>query len=147
MNKIIKIILIILIIDVILVIGYFGYKAISKGGSAKSADYEWVKMTQDYRPKDIIEDFIMKEAIKQDLFPVYIKNYDRDTKMLKKFTGKKLYKPSLTELEFIFPDMKDWHLIELKYKVKEKDREIRRVVLYIQEGDEWKVGDAEVSIE
>ncbi|MFW6140155.1 MAG: hypothetical protein ACOC5S_02230 [Acidobacteriota bacterium] len=147
MNKIVKIILIILIIDIVLVIGYFGYKAISNGNSSKSDDYEWVEMTESYSPQDRIEDFIMQEAIKQDLFPVYIKNYERDPKILKKFTGRKLHKPSRTELEFVFPDMTDWHLIELKYKVKDKDREIRRIILYIQEGDEWKVGDAGVFLE
>jgi len=147
MNKIVKIILIILIIDVVLVIGYFGYKGISKGSSSESSAYEWVEMTENYTPKDHIEDFILQDAIRQDLFPVYIKNYGRDTKMLKKFVGKKLFKPSLTELEFVFPDMKDWHLIELKYDVKDRDRQFRRTVFYIQEGDEWKVGDAGGPIE
>jgi hypothetical protein len=129
------------------VIGYFGYKTLSIGSSSKSSDYEWVKMTENYKPKDIIEEFIFQDARNQDLFPVYIKNYGRDFDVLKKFVGKKFYKPSRTELEFIFPDMKDWHLIELKYNVKNRDREFRRTVLYIQEGGEWKVGDAGGPIE
>lgn len=147
MNKLVKIILVILIIDVVLVIGYFGYKAISKKSSLKTSSYEWIEMTENYKPKDHIEDFIMREAIKQDLFPVYIKNYGRAPGILKKFIGKKLYKPSLTELKFVFPDMKDWHLIQLKYDVKNRDREFKRTVLYIQEGGEWKVGDAGGPIE
>jgi hypothetical protein len=147
MNKAVKIILIILIIDVVLVIGYFGYKAISKGSSSKSSEYEWVEMTESYNPKDIIEEFIFQDASNQDLFPVYIKNYGRDFDVLKKFVGKKLFKPSRTELDFVFPDAQDWHLIELKYDLKDRDREFRRTVLYIQEGDEWKVGDAGGAIE
>ncbi len=147
MNKIVKIILIILIIDVVLVMGYFGYKAISKGGSSKTSSYQWIEMTENYTPKDHIEEFIMQEAIRQDLFPIYIKNYGRDFNILKKFTGKKLYKPSRTELEFVFPEIKDWHLIELKYDVKDRNREFRRTVLYIQEAGEWKVGDAGGPIE
>jgi len=147
MNKAVKIILIILIIDVIIVVGYFGYKAISKGSSSASSDYEWVKMTESYSPKDIIEKFIYQDARKQDLFPVYIKNYGRDFNALKKFVGKKLYKPSRTELEFVFPDIQDWHLIELKYDLKDRDRQFRRTVLYIQDEGEWKVGDAGGAIE
>ena len=45
------------------------------------------------------------------------------------------------------PELQDWHLIELKYDVKDRDRQFRRTVLYIQEGDEWKVGDAGGAIE
>jgi hypothetical protein len=147
MNKIVKIILIILIIDVVLVMGYFGYKAISKGGSSKTSSYQWIEMTENYNPKDTIEEFIYQDARKQELFPVYIKNYGRNFNLLKNFVGKKLYKPSRTELEFVFPDLQDWHLIELKYDVKDRDREFRRTVLYIQERDEWKVGDAGGAIE
>ncbi|MBD3415198.1 MAG: hypothetical protein GF421_12320 [Candidatus Aminicenantes bacterium] len=141
MNKITRIILIILIIDVIVVAGYFGYKALSNKGSSKASSYEWVEMTENYTPQDHIEDFIMQDAASQDIFPVYIKNYGSDRKMLKKFSGRKLYTPTLTELEFVFPDAADWHLIELKYTEKKRDREIRRTILYVQEGDEWKVGD------
>jgi len=147
MNKIVKIIIIILIIDIVIVLGYFGYKAISKGNSSKASAYEWVEMTENYTPKDHIEEFIMQEAIKQDLFPVYIKNYGRNFKVLKKFVGKKLYKPSRTELDFVFPNIQDWHLIELKYKAKKRDREIKRIVFYIKEKGEWKVGDAGGAIE
>lgn len=147
MNKIIKVILIFLIIDFVAVVGYFGYKSITKGSSADTDSYEWVEMTESYTPKDLIEDFIMEDAIRQDLFPVYIKNYGRDFKMLKKFVGKKLFQPSRTEMDFVFPDAKDWHLIELKYKDKKRDREIKRTILYVQEQDEWKVGDAGGPIE
>jgi len=147
MNKIIKIILIILIIDFVIVVGYFGYKSISKGSSSGTSSYEWVEMTESYTPKDHIEDFIMENAIRQNLFPVYIKNYGRDFKILKKFVGKKLYKPSRTEMDFVFPDAKDWHLIELKYKEKKRDRDIKRTILYVQEQGEWKVGDAGGPIE
>ncbi len=147
MNKIVKVILIILIIDIIIVAGYFAYKALLRESSSEPNSYEWVEMTESYSPRDHIENFIMQEAVKQDLFPVYLKNYGRDRKVLKKFSGRKLYKPSLTELEFVFPEMTDWHLIELKYNVKKTDREFRRTVLYIKEGEEWKVGDAGGPIE
>ena len=140
MNKVVKIVLIFIMVDIVIIGGYFGYKAIFSDGSI-SQEYDWVRMDAYYSPQDYIEEFIMKDSAAKDLFPVFIKNYQKDKKMLRKFRGKNFAGPNESTLRMKYRDMEDWQLVELKYKEK-NEREITRAILYIHEDGVWKVGDS-----
>ncbi len=140
MNKVVKIVLIFIVVDIVIIGGYLGYKAIFSNGSG-SQEYEWVRMDAYYSPKDYIEEFNMKDAAAKDLFPVFIKNYGKDKKKLRKFRGKHFAGPKESTLRMKYRKMEDWQLVELKYKEK-NEREITRVILYIHEDGVWKVGDS-----
>ncbi len=141
MNKIVKILLIFLIVDAVIIGGYFGFKALSSPrGDRGEGAYEWIRIDEDYFPKDFIEDFIKRDAEERDLLPVFIKNYGRDSKVLKKFRGKNFAGPNETQIRLKYRNLEDWQLIEIKFTA-EVGREAQRAVLYVQEGGEWKVGD------
>lgn len=142
MSKTVKIIVIILVVDLVIVGGYLGYKLLSsKSGASSEIVYEWVQIDEYYSPRDYIEEYIKKDSEAQGLLPIFLKNYGRDKKILRKFLGRNFAGPKEAQLKFKYRGMQDWQLIELKY-TKEPDREIKRAVLYIQENGEWKVGDS-----
>jgi hypothetical protein len=141
MNKIAKILIIFLVIDLIVVLGYFGYRAVSKEGSGSDpADYEWIRIDENYVPGDYIEEFILNDSRDRGLLPVFIRNYGQDAKILKKFRGRHFAGPNETQLRMKFRDMEDWQLIDLKYTTEE-EREVQRTILYVMEDGVWKVGD------
>ncbi len=141
MSKVIKIIIIIIIIDVVLIGGYFGLKALSsKKSQSDNKEYEWVRVDEYYSPKDYIEEYILKDSQARELLPVFIKNYGRDKKVLKKFRGKNFVSPSVAQVKLQYRSLADWQLIDLKYE-DENEREIERTILYVQENGSWKVGD------
>lgn len=141
MNKTVKIVLIILVADLVLVLGYLGYRSISKGGSqAESAGYEWIRIDENYYPQDYIEEFILNDSRDRGLLPVFIRNYGRNEKVLKKFRGRHFAGPGDTQLRLKYRNMDDWQLIDLRY-TDEQEREIKRTILYIKEDGAWKVGD------
>jgi len=141
MSKAIKIIIIIIIIDVVLIGGYFGLKALSsKKSQSDNKEYEWVRVDEYYSPKDNIEEYILKDSQARELLPVFIKNYGRDKKVLKKFRGKNFVNPSVAQVKLQYRSLADWQLIDLKYE-DENEREIERTILYVQENGSWKVGD------
>jgi hypothetical protein len=141
MNRIVKILLIFLIVDAVIIGGYFGFKALrSQGGDSGEDTYEWIRIDEYYYPQDFIEEFIMRDAEERDLLPIFIKNYGRDSKVLKKFRGKNFAGPSETQLRLKYRNLEDWQLVEIKFTA-EVGREAQRAVLYVQEGGEWKVGD------
>jgi len=142
MSKTIKIIIIILVVDLVIVGGYLGYKLLSsKNEASAKVVYEWIQVDEYYTPKDYIEEYIMKDSESQGLLPIFMKNYGRDKKMLKKFRGRNFAGPREGQLKFKYRGMQDWQLMELKF-TKEREREIKRAILYIQENGEWKVGDS-----
>jgi hypothetical protein len=141
MNKVVKILLIFLAFDIVVIGGYFGFKALSGGGKdSPSSSYEWIRIDENYFPQDYIEEFIKSDAEERGMFPVLLRNYGRDLKMLKKFRGKNFAGPAEAQLKLRFRDLEDWQLIEIKY-TGETGRETQRAILYIQEGGDWKVGD------
>jgi len=138
-----KIILIILIIDLVVVGGYLGLKSLSKGEKISSTDFEWITIDESYTPTNQIEQFIQEDAFKQGILPVYLRNYDQNKKVLKKFRGSRFAGPKEAELNMMFPGLEDWLLVEIKYKVSQpREREIVRAVLYVMVKGEWLVGDS-----
>jgi hypothetical protein len=139
MNKVLKILLIFLIVDAVIIAGYFGYKALSSQGS-QSGQYQWIRIDESYYPQDYIEEFIKNDSEQRGLFPVFIKNYGRDKKILRKFNGKNFAGPNEAQIKLQYRFLEDWQLIDLKYAA-ENEREVQRVILYVQENGTWKVGD------
>jgi len=141
MNKIVKILLIFLVVDIVVIGGYFGFKALSGGEKISPASaYEWTRIDENYYPQDFIEEFIKGDAEEKGMFPVLLKNYGRDLKVLKRFRGKNFAGPGETQLKLRFRNLEDWQLVELKYTT-ETGQETQRAVLYVQENGDWKVGD------
>lgn len=140
MNKVVKVVLIILIIDIVVIGGYFGFKAISRS-KVQTQDYEWIRIDESYYPQDYIEEFIKNDSVQRGLLPVFIRNYGKDSKILKRFIGKNFAGPTESQIKLKFRNLEDWQLIELKFTA-ETGRDVRRTVLYIQENGVWKVGDS-----
>lgn len=142
MNKVTKIIIIFLVFDAIVIGGFFGYKAMTKKGEkSERDDYDWVTIDEYYMPADFVEEYIKNDSIKKELLPVSIRNYGRNTSILKKFRGKNFAGPNEAQLNMMYNGLQDWKLIDVKYKDKRK-KEIQRTILYIQIEGEWKVGDS-----
>ena len=141
MNKTVKIVLIILVIDLVVVLGYMGYRAMSRSDSESgSTEFEWIQIDENYYPTDYIEEFILNDSRERGLLPVFIKNYGRNEKVLKKFRGRHFAGPGEAQLRLKFRGMDDWQLIDLRY-TDEQEREIKRTILYVKEDGAWKVGD------
>jgi len=141
MSKIAKIILIFIIVDIMIIGGYFIFKTLSSGKAGSDVeDYEWVLIDETYSPRDYVETFIMQDSAAQGYFPVYIKNYGKNKKILRRFRGNKLANPNEAVLKMMHDGLEDWKIIELKYK-NEDDREIKRTILYVMVRGTWKVGD------
>lgn len=141
MNKTVKIVLIILVIDLVVVLGYMGYRAMSKSDpESGSTEFEWIQIDENYYPTDYIEEFILNDSRDRGLLPVFIKNYGRNEKVLKKFRGRHFAGPGEAQLRLKFRGMDDWQLIDLRY-TDEQEREIKRTILYVKEDGAWKVGD------
>ncbi|MFP4081359.1 MAG: hypothetical protein ACLFVG_01235 [Candidatus Aminicenantes bacterium] len=142
MNKIVKIIIIFLVIDAVVIGGYLGYKTLfkQKGETGLTQDYQWITMDQDYTPENVVEEFIMKDSLKKGIFPVSVKNYDKNTAILDKFRGRNFAGPKESQLNMMYHGLEDWMLVDIKYKKKE--REVIRTVLYIMVNGEWRVGDS-----
>lgn len=141
MSKIAKIILIFIVVDIMIIGGYFIYKAFSAGSAGSDVeDYDWVLIDESYSPRDYVETFIKQDSAAQGYFPVYIKNYGKNKKILRRFRGNKLANPNEAVLKMMHDGLEDWEIIDLKYK-NEDDREIKRTILYVMVRGEWKVGD------
>ena len=108
---------------------------------AKADDYEWIIIDENYTPKNYVEEFIKNDSEQKGIFPVSIRNYGKDTSILRRFLGTNFARPNEAALNIAFPDLEDWMLIGIKYK-NEKDQEILRTVLYVQVGGSWRVGDS-----
>jgi hypothetical protein len=108
---------------------------------ARPEDFEWTTIDESYTPKNYVEEFIKSDAEQKGIFPVYLRNYDKDPAVLKRFRGSQFARPSVAALNLAFPDLDDWMLVDLKYK-SEKNQEILRTVLYVEVGGKWRVGDS-----
>lgn len=145
------------VISVLSVIGITSCKG--KGGAS---DYEWVTIDQSYTPKDDVEAFIKNDADVRDNFPIQIRNYGNDTKILKKFKGSRFAQANKNVLGMFFKGMEDWMIVDIKWKVKparkaepteeqkeepKKELEAKRTMLYIYAGGKWTVGDSGTLLE
>ncbi len=137
-----RILFVFVIMVVVLLAGYFIYTSFFLKPTPKYAqEYEWTIMDDYYTPKDLVEDFIKQDAIAKNNLPVNIINYGDDQSVLRKFRGKRFAGPSEAQLRMMFNGLEDWKLVDIQYKT-EKDREIRRTVLYVYLNGEWSVGDS-----
>ncbi len=108
---------------------------------AQADDYQWTTIDENYTPQNYVEEFIKNDSEQKGIFPVSIRNYGKDTSILRRFRGTNFAKPSEAALNMAFPDLEDWMLIDIKYK-NEKDQEVLRTVLYVQLEGNWRVGDS-----
>ena len=142
MSKPLRILVIFLVVDALAVGAYFGVKAIGKGGGGDPAQaYDWVTMDAWYQPAAEVEQSVKDDYGERDLLPLQFRNYGRDTAVLRKFRGSKLVGAGTSVLEMTFKGLEDWAIVDLRIKSGD-DREIRRTVLYVLAGNEWKVGDS-----
>ena len=113
------------------------------GGPEKTPvdGYEWVTIDEDYEPRDIIEEFIKTDTLRQGIAPVEIRNYGRNAGVLKAFRGARFAGPNPTVLSMTWPGLDDWMLVDIKHPHK-TGREIERTVLYIMVRGQWTVGDS-----
>lgn len=126
----------------LLIAGYFIYRSFILAPAPKYAqEHEWTVLDEDYTPKDLVEDFIKRDAEVRGNLPVYIINYGADQSVLRKFRGKRFAGPSEAQLSMMFNGLEEWKLVDIKYKT-EKDQEVQRTVLYVFVDGEWSVGDS-----
>jgi len=123
-----------------------------KGKGGESAQYQWVTIDQNYAPKNAVEEFIKNDAEIRDYFPIQIKNYGNDPKILKRFKGTRFAQATKNVLGLFFQGLEDWMVVDIKWKVKEKpkegqeeapkpEREAQRTMLYVYAGGKWTVAD------
>ena len=133
--------IVILILIFILVGGYFIYKSfLDKPSQSADYDHEWTTIDEYYTPRDLVEEYIMNDAEVKDIFPVSIINYGDDGSVLRRFRGSRFAGPTEAQLKMMFKGMEEWKLIDIKYQ-NDKEREIKRTVLYIYMNGDWSVGD------
>ncbi len=136
MNKNLDILGISLLIGAVLILGPFGCR---KGSTAE--DYEWVTMDESYVPRHYVEEFIKSDSEAKGIFPVSVRNYGRDSSILRRFRGSQFAKPNEAALNMAYPGLEDWMLVDIKYQ-NERKQEVLRTVLYIQVDGNWRVGDS-----
>jgi len=110
-------------------------------GKTAAADFEWVTVDEDYEPRDIIEEFIKADTLRQGIAPVEIRNYGRNAGVLKAFRGARFAGPNPTVLSMTWPGLDDWMLVDIKHP-HETGREIERTILYVMVRGQWMVGDS-----
>ena len=111
------------------------------GGRSPAADYPWLTIDASYAPKNAVEEFLKADATAKGLLPFFIKNYDHNAAVLKKFRGKDFAGPTQSVLEMSFKGLDDWMLVDLRY-TNEKERDVQRTILYIESAGQWRVGDS-----
>ena len=127
-------------------------------GKGGASEYQWVTIDQNYEPKDAVEAFIKNDAGIRDNFPIQIRNYGHDTKILRKFKGTRFAQANKNVLGMFFKGMEDWMIVDIKWKVKDerkqkpeeeprKELEAKRTMLYINAGGKWTVGDSGTLLE
>jgi len=140
MSKTVRFLVYFLIFDAVVVGAYFGYRALSGGRGEDLEDIPWVTIDESYQPQNEVEAFIKTDAENRGALPVYIRNYGSDEKVLKRFKGRELARPTENVLNLFFRGLADWMIVEIKYKA-ENDREVLRTVLYVFQNKLWRVGD------
>ena len=138
MTKFAKYLLLFLLFDAVVFGGYLLLKG-KKGGGEDV--YPWTTVDEAYAPKNAVEEFIKADAANRAALPVLIKNYGKDTKILKRFRGRQFAELTENVLNMFFKGLDDWMLVDIKIKGK-NEHEAVRTVLYIFANAQWKVGDS-----
>ena len=138
MTRFAKYLLLFLLFDALVIGGYLLLKGKAGGGADA---YQWTTIDEAYAPRDAVEEFIKADAANRGVLPVFIKNYGRDAKMLKRFKGRQFAEPTENVLNMFFKGLDDWMLVDIKIK-GENEREAIRTMLYIFANAQWKVGDS-----
>jgi hypothetical protein len=136
MRKKLDIIGVSLLAGAVLISGPLGCR---KGSTAD--DYEWITMDEAYTPRNYVEEFIKSDSEEKGIFPVSLRNYGRDTSILRRFRGSQFAKPNEAALNMAYPGLQDWMLVDIKYE-NDRKQEVLRTVLYIQVDGGWRVGDS-----
>ncbi len=124
-------------------------------GKGGATEYEWVTIDENYAPKNPVEEFIKNDAAVRDSFPIQIKNYGNDPKILKRFKGTRFAQPTKNILGMFFKDLEDWMIVDLKWTVKSERKgepeeqkeeprkvlEAKRTMLYVYAEGKWTVAD------
>jgi hypothetical protein len=127
-------------------------------GKGGASEYQWVTIDENYTPKDAVEEFLKNDAGIRDNFPIQIRNYGHDTKILRKFKGMRFAQANKNVLGMFFKGMEDWMIVDIKWKVKDerkqkpeeeprKELEAKRTMLYVYAGGKWTVGDSGTLLE
>jgi hypothetical protein len=140
MSKTVKYIVAFLIFDAVVIGAYFGYRVLSRGGKVDLGAVPWVTVDEAFEPRNEVEAFIKTDAENRGALPVFIRNHGDEEKILKRFKGRELARPSASVLAMFFKGLDDWMLVDIKYKA-ENDRDVIRTVLYVFANKQWKVGD------
>jgi hypothetical protein len=141
MNKVLRVVVIFLVVDAVIAAAYFGYRALSGNRPSPQDEYPWVTVDENYRPANAVEEFVKADARQKGLLPVQLRNFGRNTAVLKKFRGSRFAGANEAVLEMAYRGLQDWMIIDLRYK-DEKQREINRTMLYVQMAGQWTVGDS-----
>jgi len=142
MSKTARLVVYFLAFDAVVAGAYFGYRALSSGGPGfRLGDVPWVTVDEAYQPANDVETFIKTDAENRGALPVYIRNFGADERVLKRFKGRELAKPTENVLNLFFKGMADWMIVDIKYKA-ENDRDVVRTVLYVLQNKQWRVGDS-----
>jgi hypothetical protein len=141
LNKVVKVVLVFLAIDAVAVGLYFSFRNLGGKSRSPQDEYAWVTMDEGYQPRNAVEEFLKVDAAQKRLFPVYIKDYGRNVKVLERFRGSSFARANEAVLNMAFRGLQDWMLIDLLYK-NEKERDVQRTMLYVEVGGQWKVGDS-----
>lgn len=137
-----RFIFVLIIMIFVLIVGYFLYQSVFLKPSSKYAlEHEWTTIDEYYTPKDLVEEFIKRDAEIRGNLPVNIINYGDDKSVLRRFRGKRFAGPTEAQLSMMFNGLEEWKLVDIRYKT-EKDQEVQRTVLYVYVNGEWTVGDS-----
>jgi len=107
----------------------------------RSDEYPWVTIDENYQPQNYVEEFIKADSEQKGIFPVYIRNYDKDRSILRRFRGANFARANEAALKMAFEGLEDWMLLDLRYK-NERGQEILRTILYVKAAGDWRVGDS-----
>jgi len=142
MSKPLRILIIFLVVDAVALGVYFGVKALSSGrGGDPVKDDAWTTMDAYYQPATELEQFVKTDYEEKELLPLQFRNHGRNAAVLKRFRGSKLVGGGASVLEMQFKGLEDWAVVDIWIK-GEDNREIRRTILYVLAGGEWKAGDS-----
>lgn len=137
MSRCVKNLLLACVFGGIVLGGPFGCKSKAPAGGVLA----WVTIDSDYQPRDQVEEFVKQDSAVRNLLPVSLINYGNDESILKRFKGSRFAMPKPAVLRMFYQGLQDWKVVDLKY-LNEKKREVLRTILYVQDGEAWKVADS-----
>jgi hypothetical protein len=111
----------------------------SRGGAAR--EIPWKVIDESAQPAGPVELFIKADAENRGALPVSIRAYGRDAKVLRRFKGKQFAQPTEKVLSLFFKGLNDWTIVDIKVK-GENGLEAVRTMLYVLDGNLWRVGDS-----